>query len=227
MWLLAREGLLGPDHNLSHGNNLDDEELAMVLDQGCSISATPLTEMLNNNRGPLLGRVARLGGLPSLGSDTDIYFNSSMLGVTRDAFLHEREADNAALDGRGEWPSREVHRTTTREALRWAITGGARALRLESRIGAIAPGRAADLILVGPGSPNVFPALQGGNPAHALVMYAEASDIDTVMVDGRILKRHGRLLFPETRLRALRERLLESRTRVMRAAGARAFVPSN
>ena len=31
---------------------------------------------------------------------------------------------------------------------------------------------------------NIFPALPGGDPAHAVIMYAETSDIENVMIAG-------------------------------------------
>ena len=49
---LAREGLLGPDHNIAHGNGLDDEELAMLVDHGVSFTATCMAEMLNSKAAP-------------------------------------------------------------------------------------------------------------------------------------------------------------------------------
>lgn len=52
---LAKEGLLGPDHNIGHGNCFDDEELKIVLDAGCTITATNLTEMLNYEQPAMLG----------------------------------------------------------------------------------------------------------------------------------------------------------------------------
>lgn len=223
MWRLAADGLLGPHHNISHGNNLPDEELKMIVDQGCSVSATPLTEMLNNNKGPLLQRLVRMGGLPSLGSDTDIYFNSSMLAVARDAFLHEREADNLRLCEQGKWPSAAPHETTTHDAITWATVGGARALRMENRIGSIEPGKKADLILVNARTPNTFPALFDGNAAHMLLMYAEASDVDTVMIGGQIRKRHGVLRFSREIHERLFGRLLASRAGLMQEAG---FTPT-
>ena len=216
MWRLAREGLLGPDHNLSHGNNLEDDELAMILEHGCTISATPLTEMLNNDRVALPGRVAAHGAMPSLGSDVDPYFNASMLAVTRHAFQHQREIDNRSLSQAGRWPSATPHAMTTRKALEWATIGGARALGLEKRIGTLTPGKQADLAMIRCDGPTVFPSLAGGDPAHAVVMYAEQADVDTVFVAGKALKRRGRLLFPEARMRELKERLLASRERLMR-----------
>jgi cytosine/adenosine deaminase-related metal-dependent hydrolase len=221
MWRLAKEGLLGPDHNVSHGNNFEDDELKMILDHGCTISATPLTEMLNNDRVALLGRVTRHGAMPSLGSDVDPYFNASMLAVTRHAFQHQREIDNRELAARGAWPSQAPHATTTRKALQWATIGGAKALGLEKGIGSLAVGKQADLILVRHDGLTAFPSLPGGDPAHVVVNYAEQADVDTVMVGGRVLKRHGKLLFPQQKLRALQERLRASRERIMREAGYR------
>jgi hypothetical protein len=45
-------------------------------------------------------------------------------------------------------------------------------------------------------------------------MYAEQADVDSVFVDGQPVKRHGRLLFAEPRMRELKERLLASRARL-------------
>jgi cytosine/adenosine deaminase-related metal-dependent hydrolase len=218
LWELNRLGLLGPHHNIAHGNCLEDDELKMVLDAGCSITATDFAEMLNSERIAMLGRVLEHGGFVSLGTDVCAYFNSSMLWELRHAFMHQRENDNRKLNARGAWPA-EYHATRTRDALEWATLGGARALRLEDRIGSITPGKRADLVFIDTRGLNVFGATPGGDPVHAVVMYAEASDIDSVMVDGHFLKRGGRLLFPEARLTQAKERLLESRQSLMRRGG--------
>jgi len=62
---------------------------------------------------------------------------------------------------------------------------------------------------------NIFPALPGGDPAHAVVMYAETSDIENVMIAGKFVKRSGKLAFPEARLAKLNQEILESRQRMM------------
>lgn len=213
MWRLAADGLLGPDHNLSHGNNLPEDELKMVIDAGCSVTATPLTEMLNADRPAVMGRVEALGQVASLGSDLAPHFNGSMLAVTRYAFQHQRELDNRALVDEKRWPA-TAHATTAQRALRWATLGGARALRMADRIGSLAPGKQADIVLVRCDAPHFFPAAQGDG-AGAVLMYAEHADIDSVMIAGNFVKRHGRLVFPEDRLRALQAELLASRQRVM------------
>lgn len=218
---LAKEGLLGPDHNIAHGNCFSEDELKIVLDAGCTITATGLTEMLNYEQPAMLGRLVKFGATPSLGTDCDPFFNSSMLAVLRHAFQHQRELDNRSLHALGQWPAATQHSTLTRDALYWATMGGAKALRLDHKIGSITPGKQADLVMLDTRGMNVFPALPGGDPAHVVAMYAEAADVDAVMVAGRFLKRDGRLTFPPDSLERLSQELLASRQRIFEECGYR------
>ena len=217
MWRLKKEGLLGPDHNIAHGNCLEDDELKMVLDAGCTISSTSLTEMLNSERATIIGRLRKFGGKPSLGTDCDPYFNSSMLWVMRHAFQHQREIDNRSLHEQGKWPASDQHATHTRDALEWATMGGAKALRMDHKIGSITPGKQADIVMINTQGMNVFGVLPGGDPVHAVVMYTEAADIDSVLIAGRVVKRGGGLTFPENKLANLQQQLLGARERIMHA----------
>jgi cytosine/adenosine deaminase-related metal-dependent hydrolase len=216
---LAKEGLLGPDHNIAHGNCFAEDELKIVLDAGCTITATCLTEALNYEQPAMLGRIMKFGAAPSLGTDCDPYFNSSMLWVMRHAFQEQRAMDNRSLREEGKWPAAGQHATHTRDALEWATMGGARALRLDRKVGSLAPGKQADLVMIDTRGMNIFPALPGGDPAHAVVMYAETADIENVMIAGNFVKRGGRLAFPEERLRQLQQEVLESRLRMMHEGG--------
>ncbi|CAN5379470.1 amidohydrolase family protein [soil metagenome] len=211
---LNEAGLLGPDHNLVHGNCFDDDELKMIIDAGCSVSATTVAEMMNCEKPALLGRIERLGALPAIGTDVDPYFAASMLAEMRRCFFHQREVDNRMLFGAGQWPPK-THATTTRAALRWATLGGARALRMENRIGSLTPGKQADVVLVGSDDLNMFPSMPYGDPVHTVVMNAETSNIDTVLVAGKVLKRGGHLVYSEARIRELKAALLRTRERVM------------
>ncbi|MCC6209897.1 MAG: amidohydrolase family protein, partial [Burkholderiales bacterium] len=213
---LAKEGLLGPDHNIAHGNCFAEDELKMVLDAGCTITATCLTEALNYEQPAMLGRIQKFGAAPSLGTDCDPYFNSSMLWVARHAFQEQRAMDNRSLREAGQWPPATQHATRTRDAIEWATLGGAKALRLDGKVGTLAPGKQADLIMIDTRGMNIFPALPGGDPAHAVIMYAETSDIENVMIAGKFHKRAGKLTFPAERLAKLQAELLESRQRMMR-----------
>jgi 5-methylthioadenosine/S-adenosylhomocysteine deaminase len=211
---LAAAGLLGPDHNIGHGNCFEEDELKLVLDAGCTITATNLTESLNYERPAMLGRLLKYGATPSIGTDCDPYFNSNMLWVMRHAFLHQRDLDNRSLFAEGAWPARTQHSTLTRDAIYWATMGGAKAFKLDHKIGSITPGKQADLLMIDARRDNLFPGLPGGNPAHLVVLYAENADVENVMVAGQFKKRDGKLTFDAGRLGRLNEELMASRLRM-------------
>jgi cytosine/adenosine deaminase-related metal-dependent hydrolase len=79
---------------------------------------------------------------------------------------------------------------TAPRVLQLATSEGARSMGIGDQVGSLKPGKRADLIMVSTRGINlgVF-----GDPAHMLVTAAEPSNVDTVVVDGRILKRNGRL----------------------------------
>ena len=67
---------------------------------------------------------------------------------------------------------------------------GARSMGIDNKVGSLKPGKRADIIMVNTGAINM-----GGfvDPAHLLVGSALPENVDTVMVDGRILKQGGKL----------------------------------
>ena len=67
---------------------------------------------------------------------------------------------------------------------------GARALGIEDKVGSLKPGKRADLIMI---QTNVITMGLFTDPTRAVVEAAEPSNVDTVVIDGRILKRHGKL----------------------------------
>lgn len=204
---LAKKGLLGPDHNMVHGNFLGDAELRLLVDRGVSVTVTPEVELQMSHGTPLTGRLRALGARPSLGVDVESNISGDMFTVMRMALQTQRALDNkaAAKANGGAGPA-----ISPREALEWATVEGARALGLEDRIGSLAPGKAADLILVDGSHINLFPV---HDPVESVVFHANPSNVDTVMVGGRILKRGGKL-----RYRGLRDRqeaLAESARRIL------------
>jgi 5-methylthioadenosine/S-adenosylhomocysteine deaminase len=72
-----------------------------------------------------------------------------------------------------------------------ATLGGTEAISLEDEIGAITPGRRADLIQVRLGRPHMMPLYDV--VAH-LLYAADAADVVTVIVDGKRLMDSGRVL---------------------------------
>ena len=204
---LAKKDLLGPDHNLVHGNFLGDAELKLLVDHGVSVTVTPEVELQMSHGTPLTGRLRALGARPSLGVDVESNISGDMFTVTRMALQTQRAIDNKAAVKSNGTPEPAI---TPREALEWATIDGARALGLDKRIGSLAPGKAADLILIDGSGINLFPV---NDPVESVVFQANPSNVDTVMVGGKILKRGGRLRYRG--LRAKQEALARSARRIL------------
>ena len=90
---------------------------------------------------------------------------------------------NRGMRGDGQNP-------TPAEVLSWATTNGARALG-RNDLGAIEVGRKADLAVVRLDRPHLTPLL---DVTSTLVHYAQASDVESVMVDGEWVMKDGRVL---------------------------------
>lgn len=187
---LEREGLLGPHINIVHGHALSDDQLERFCELGMSFSAAAESEMSQGHGHPLTGRLRRFGRAPSLGVDLESVLSGDMLTQARVALGIQRSLDNVA--------HRELHGTipptstiTTREALAWVTVEGARMLQQLDRIGTLAPGKQADLVLLRASDLNMQPV---HDPVNSVVFQASLANVDSVMVAGRWKKRAGRLL---------------------------------
>jgi cytosine/adenosine deaminase-related metal-dependent hydrolase len=78
-----------------------------------------------------------------------------------------------------------------RQVLRWATLDGAKVAGIADRTGSITPGKKADLVIIDGNAVNVAPII---DPVAAVVLAADISNVETVIVDGRIVKQDGRLL---------------------------------
>jgi 5-methylthioadenosine/S-adenosylhomocysteine deaminase len=78
-----------------------------------------------------------------------------------------------------------------REALAMATIEGARAIDLEDEIGSLEPGKRADLVVVRIDGAHQQPQRSLPNPYSLLVYATKASDVETVMIEGRVVVRDG------------------------------------
>lgn len=211
---LVAEGLMSPGVNIVHGNGIPFEELRALVGAGASVTATPDIELQMGYGDCLTGALRRLGSAPSLGVDIESFIGGDMFTVMRVALQAQRHADNlATLAKTGRAPDRvSVH---CREALAWATVEGAKMLGMERRIGSLAPGKQADVILLSGDDLNLFPVI---DPVSAIVLQASAANVDTVLVAGRIVKRGGKLLYPGLARR--KAELGEASRRIVAAAHA-------
>lgn len=183
-------GLLGEQVNIVHGHALSDEQLKRFCGLGMSFSAAAENEMTQGHGHPLTGRLRALGRAPSLGVDLESVLGGDMITQARIALGVQRSLDNEAhRAAHGGIP--DTTSITTREALAWITVEGARMLRQLHRIGTLAPGKQADLVLIRADSLNMQPV---HDPVSAVVFQATLANIDSVMVAGQWRKRAGQLV---------------------------------
>lgn len=213
---LAKAGLLGPDHNIVHGNYIDDEELKAIVDCGATVTATVLVELHGHAPDPLVMRVRALGGMPSIGVDVEPIVTGEMFREMHAALLHARWSAHRDNTAEGK-PSLTTMPVRSREALEWATIGNAAAFGLDDRVGRLSPGMKADITMLRGDDLNLFPV---HDPVYSIVEQAHAGNVDTVIVDGVVRKRHGKLVFDQA---LLRERMGEMRASAERAMEESSF----
>ena len=195
---LGADGLLGPDILHVHCNFSSDDELKMIRDSGGAVSCTPETELQMGMGFPVIGRLMALGMAPSLGIDIVSDYAGDMFGQMRLGLQVERALRNEPLLRTGKMPGSIS--PSVLDALRFATGNGAAAMGLARDIGSLEAGKRADIIALRQDGLHFMPPA----PAiPAIVLQARASDVEFVMVDGKIRKRDGRLLDHDiARLRA-------------------------
>ncbi|PCI03362.1 MAG: cytosine deaminase [Hyphomicrobiales bacterium] len=189
---LAALGLLGSNINIVHGNVLSGDRLKLLVDQGCSFSLTPEVELQMGFGNPLTSPLRELGGLISLGSDIESAMTGDMFSVARATLQAVRHADNLVeRASTGACPPEIT--VTSREALRWVTIDGARMAGLDHKIGSLTPGKQADIVLLDATAINMHPV---NDPVASILFHANTGNVDTVLIDGNIVKQDGALTSP-------------------------------
>jgi 5-methylthioadenosine/S-adenosylhomocysteine deaminase len=203
-------GLLGPDIVHVHCNACTERDWRLLAASDAKISVTPETEMQMGMGHPPIARAIETGLVLSLSCDVVSSNSGDMFTQMRLGLQDARALANDRAHARRTDPTELAF--TTRDALTWATVNGARALGMDDRIGSLTPGKQADLIVVGSGGQRLN-MLSPVDAAGAVVQQANASNVDTVLVAGRPVKRSGRLLGVD--LRRLAEMVEASRDGVL------------
>jgi 5-methylthioadenosine/S-adenosylhomocysteine deaminase len=171
--LLDRLGVLGPHTILAHGVWMEEPELELVAERGCTVVTNPVS-----NLKLAVGRIfpyaqMRAHGI-AVGLGTDGASSNNSLDLIADVkvlALLQKHAQNdpAAM------PADEA----------WSVATGAFAPALGQQ--ALAVGAPADFLLVRGDAPELAP----GNALANLVYAASGSVVDATVVDGRVLMHHG------------------------------------
>ena len=174
-------GLLGPDTTYIHCTTLNDTEIQMIVDTGGTVSLASPVEMMMGHGMPPIQKFLDRGLRPSLSVDVETNVPGDMFNQMRSVLGLQR----AIATAQGKTP------VAAREVLEYATVEGARANGLDAKVGTLTPGKQADLIMLRTDRINVTPL---NDPTTAVVTGMDTGNVDTVLIAGRVMKRHGRLL---------------------------------
>ena len=177
---LEQAGLLGNnDLQLIHALLTTPEERALLVKRGVSYSLAPTGEARRPSKVGViqLGELLRDGVKVSLSTDHTTNYNCDPFVAMRILFaLHQHRIGDAIP-------------LTVKRLVQLATLDGAVDLGIADKTGSLTPGKRADIILVRTTDINMTPV---GDPYEALVSLAQPGNVDTVIVDGRIVRRGGK-----------------------------------
>jgi cytosine/adenosine deaminase-related metal-dependent hydrolase len=187
-------GLVGQNVVFAHGVWLAEKEWHIIASRGGSIAHCPSSNMKLASGIAKVPEMIRTGVNVSLGCDG---------GPSNNCYDMIREMKASSLLQKVRLLDPQVMDAET--GLETATINGARALGIEREIGSIESGKKADLILVKLRAPHLVPTF---DPISNLIYAAEGSDVETVLIDGKVVMqdRIVKTLHETTILQQARER---------------------
>ncbi|HYM08842.1 MAG TPA: amidohydrolase, partial [Terriglobales bacterium] len=178
---LDKIGLLGPDVVSAHCIFVDEADRKTLAQKQVGCVHNPSSNMMIAS-GVAPVPEMRAAGIPvGLGTDGPAGSNND-LDLMEEIDLAAKLAKITRMDPLA---------LNAKAVVEMATIDGARALHLEKEIGSLEPGKKADLILIGLDEPNAVPMYD----IYAQLAYAlKGSDVETVVIGGRIVMRDNKLL---------------------------------
>lgn len=205
----------GADNLFIHVTGMSDDAWSRVREVGAGVSlAVPIEMNMTHGTPPIL-KAQQLGVRPSLSVDVECTLTADMFTQMRTAMALQRMFVNANKLGEPNTPpTGNLPLLTTRDVIGFATVNGARDLRLDQKVGSLTPGKEADIVILDAEAINVAPL---NHVPGAVVSLMERSNVETVIVAGKIRKWNGRLL--DANLNKLRRDLENSRDYLFAQAG--------
>jgi 5-methylthioadenosine/S-adenosylhomocysteine deaminase len=180
--------VLGPDVTYIHCTTFTEEAWKRVADSGGHVSIAAPIEMEMGHGIPPIQPALDHGIRPSLSVDVETQMPGDFFTQMRTVFTLQRmQAQARQRAGDANTP----RLLTVREVVEFATIAGAKANRLDGKIGTLTPGKEADVILLRMDAINVLPV---NNACGAVVQGMDTSNVDTVIIRGTVRKRQGRLV---------------------------------
>jgi len=156
----------------------------MIKESGSAVSVSPGSELRIGYGYPQISEMQTKGIPLGISVDTSALVGSSNLFAV---LKLARDCENAKAESE--------FKMTARKALELGTIEGARSMGMGDQIGSLTSGKRADLIAI---SPNALNMAVVTDPAHLVLEATGPENVDTVVVDGRILKRGGKLAALDT-----------------------------
>jgi cytosine/adenosine deaminase-related metal-dependent hydrolase/ribose/xylose/arabinose/galactoside ABC-type transport system permease subunit len=208
---MGAAGLLRDDTTYIHCTTLNETEIQMIVDSGGTVSLAAPVEMMMGHGVPPVQKFLDRGLKPSLSVDVETNVPGDMFTQMRSiAALQHGQSFEKQLAGADRVPER----ITAYDVLSYATIEGAKANGLAHKTGSLTPGKEADLIMLRTDKPNVFPV---NDPIGAVVWSMDTSNVDSVFVAGKPMKRNGKLLHVDWN--AVKQAVNESREYVIKKSG--------
>lgn len=179
----ADVGLLGPQTVLVHMVHLDDSDIKMLAETGTHVAHCPTSNY------KLASGICRVPDLLDAGVNIGLGTDGAPCNNSNDMFQEMKLA--GILHKAVTYNPKVVPAETV---LEMATINGAKALGLEHEIGSLEIGKKADFVAINTNSVRIRPWF---SPVSAVVYCATGSDVDYVVVDGKILVQGGKLLTME------------------------------
>ncbi|WP_083954602.1 amidohydrolase family protein, partial [Proteus myxofaciens] len=186
---LKQNNLLNPGHLHIHCTSLDHSEWDILSQTGGKVSIAPETEMQMGMGRPPFRTSINHGFKPGLSTDIVCVGSGDLFSQMRLGLQFQRCMDSEDTANRTDKTTTHID-LSVRDALTWATQGSAEALGMEKQIGTLTPNKKADIIIVSQNKAFV----PSSYPAGSIVLQTTASDVDTVIINGEIKKRFGKLL---------------------------------
>jgi imidazolonepropionase-like amidohydrolase len=180
--------VMGPDVTYIHCTTFTEQAWKRVADSGGHVSIAAPIEMEMGHGVPPIQPALDHGIRPSLSVDVETQMPSDFFTQMRTIFTLQRMQ---ALARQRAGEANVPRLLTVREAIEFATMAGAKANRLDSRIGTLTPGKDADIILLRMDAINVLPV---NNAYGAIVQGMDTSNVDTVFIRGAMRKQRGQLV---------------------------------
>ena len=207
---LGEMGVLKSDTTYVHCCTMNDTEWKMLVDSGGTVSMAGYVEMMMGHGTPPIQKALDLGLRPSLSIDVETSVPGDLFTQMRTVFsLQRTQIWDRGIKGEKDLPKL----LTTRDVLEFATIEGARANKLDKKVGTLTPGKEADLIMLRTDAFNVMPV---NNAVGAVVTSMHPGNVDSVMIAGKMMKRNGKMIGVD--FARVNKLVLAARDRTMAAA---------